>query len=185
MLSVEFYVSTRTNVVYHRQHQAAQIILDERDADANEFIPYASKFERASLRGMPTTAWQVKDLIKMLRDEYARHNDRVLAYVFLQEMYFIAICVHPDQRDHAMAYILTPGTFDPNYRPGGISAAALLPRMPNPGKPPGITNVSPENALRIDEMACYAILYGRPGPNFFTGVVMDHAYRVNHRSIFG
>ena len=34
-------------------------------------------------------------------------------------------------------------------------------------------------------MARYAILYGRPGPNYFTGVVIDYAYRVNRRSIFG
>ena len=185
MLSGSFYVSTRDNVAYHRLHQGAQIALDERGAPHSETIHYAPKFDKASPKGMPLTAWHVNCLIKMLRNEYSFHNDRTLAYVFLRELYFIAMGVHPDQRDHAMSYILMPGIFDPNYMPSEVSPATLLPRMPDPGKPPGITNVSPENALNIDEMARYAILYGRPGQNFFTGVVMDYAYRFNRRSIFG
>jgi hypothetical protein len=50
--------------------------------------------------------------------------------------------------------------------------------MPNPGKPMGITNLGPKQALNIEDMAQYAIMYGRPGPNHFTGVVIDYAYRV-------
>jgi hypothetical protein len=133
---------------------------------------------------MPTTAWQVRCLINMLHNQYAYHHDRILAYMFLREMYFISSCVHPDQQDHSMNHILIPGIFNPNYWPEGISAATLLSCMPNPSKPPGLTNMSPENALQLDEMAWYTILYECPGPNFCTGVVMDHTLRVNRQSIF-
>jgi len=57
--------------------------------------------------------------------------------------------------------------------------------MADPGKPPGLPNLGADSVLNIDEMARYVALYGRPGPNFYTGVVVDYAYRVNRRSVFG
>jgi hypothetical protein len=109
----------------------------------------------------------------------------VLAYIFLRELYFIARSVILEYWDHAMAHIMTPGIFDPNFMPPRVSAADLLPRMPDLGRPTGINNLGPEMALNIDEMARYAILYGRPGVNYSTGVVMDYAFRVSRQSIFG
>jgi len=41
------------------------------------------------------------------------------------------------------------------------------------------------NILHIDIMGLYILLHGQPGHNFFSGVVMDHAFRVNRRSVFG
>src|SRR5882757_273160 len=134
---------------------------------------------------MPLTAWEVKQLIKLLQNDYDNYYDRTLAYVFLREFFFISIGTTPSLRDGAMDFITTPGVFDPKYRPECMSPTDLWPRMPSPGKPPGITNLGPEHALNLDEMARYAILYGRHGPNFFTGIVMDYAYRVNRRSVFG
>jgi hypothetical protein len=47
-------------------------------------------------------------------------------------------------------------------------------------KPPDFTNI-----LHIDTMGLYILLHGHPGHNFFLGMVIDHAFRVNRRSIFG
>ena len=41
------------------------------------------------------------------------------------------------------------------------------------------------NILHVDVMGLYILLHRRPGRNFFTGVVIDHAFRVNRRSVFG
>jgi hypothetical protein len=113
------------------------------------------------------------------------YNDHILSFIFLQEFFIIARGVAPNLRDHAMIHITLLGVFDPTYIPSHISPASILPQVPDPGKPPGIENLGPGNVLNIDEMAWYAILYGRPGPNFFTSIVMDYAYRVNQRSAFG
>jgi hypothetical protein len=55
-----------------------------------EQVYKTTKFDKASPRGMPHTAWGVKNLTKILRDDYASYNDRVLAYIFLREMSYIA-----------------------------------------------------------------------------------------------
>jgi hypothetical protein len=185
MISGHFYVSGRTNTVFHRLHQEALLVHDERNTPFEGRTRGGVKFNRASPQGMPRTAWEVRSLIRILCNEYSPHFDRILSYIFLREFFFIARSVTPSLRDQAMIHIMTPGIYDPNYTPERISPADLLPRFPDPGKPTGITNPGPERALNIDEMARYAILYGRPGPNFFTGVVMDYAFRVNRRSIFG
>ena len=186
MISGLFYVSGRTNVVYHRLYQRDLIFRDEQPAGQEGPSPRTDlKFYKASPQGMPRTAWEVKCLLKLLHNDFSKHYDKVLAFVFLREFYLIARGVLPDIRDDAMNHIMIPGVYDPNFQPNNVSAADLYPRMPDPGKPTGINNVGPENALNIDEMARYAILYGRPGPNFFAGVVMDYAYRVHRRSIFG
>jgi hypothetical protein len=41
------------------------------------------------------------------------------------------------------------------------------------------------NVLHIDMMGLHILLHGHPGRNFFSGVVIDHAFRVNRWSIFG
>jgi hypothetical protein len=184
MLSGDFYVSGNDNTVYHRLHQSAQIALDVK-GQPFEGNSSTRAFDKASPRGMPLTAWEVDRLIKILYNDYSLHDDRVLAYIFLREFYIISRGIVPDLRDSAMTQITTPGVFDPNYMPSHVSAASLLPRMPDPGKPVGLTNIGPEQALCIDEMARYTIIYGRPGTNPYTGVVMDYAYRVNRRSMFG
>ena len=40
------------------------------------------------------------------------------------------------------------------------------------------------NVLHIDTMGLYILLHRHPGRNFFSGTVIDHAFRVNRRSIF-
>jgi hypothetical protein len=185
MLSEQFYVSRRTNTVFHRFHQGALIVHDDRNTPFESRGRSTPKFDKASPRGLPRTAWEVKCLVKLLHDSYGPYNDRVLAYIFLWEMHYIARGVTEDLRDHAMHFIMTPGVYDPNFMPNFSSTADFLPRGPDPGKPPGVPNLGPDSSLHLDDMARYVVLYGRPGPNFYTGVVIDYAYHVNRRSIFG
>jgi hypothetical protein len=185
MLSEQFYVSRRNNTVYHRIHQGAQIVIDDRNAPSEPRGNVTQKFDKASPKGLPRTAWEVKCLVQLLHDSYGPYYDRVLAYIFLREMHYIARGVIESIRDHAMEFIMTPGVYDPNYMPNFTTTADLLPRSLDPGKPPGVPNLGSDHALNIDEMARYIVLYGRPGPNFHTGVVIDYAYRVNRRSVFG
>ena len=46
-------------------------------------------------------------------------------------------------------------------------------------KPPDFAKI-----LHIDTMGLYILLHGRPICNFFLDVVIDHMFRVNHRSVF-
>ena len=185
LLSPAFFVSGQNNSVLHRLHQAAQIAHEERNAPQEDRRTRGAKIARVSPAGIPRTAWEVKGLLRLVHNNYANYDDQMLAYIFLRELYFIARSVIPEYWDHAMQHLMTPGIFDPNFIPTRVAAADLLPRMPDLGRPTGINNLGPEMALNIDEMARYAILYGRPGVNYSTGVVMDYAYRVNRRSIFG
>jgi len=41
------------------------------------------------------------------------------------------------------------------------------------------------NVLHIDTMGLYILLHGHPGRNFFSGMVIDHAFRVNRQFVFG
>jgi hypothetical protein len=186
MVSGSFYVSRQSNVVYHRLYQREFILRDGRPIGQEGPTPRTDlEFYKASFQGMPRTAWEVKRLIKILHNDYSKHHDKILSFVFLREFYLITRGVSSDLRDDAMNHIMIPEVYDPNFLPSHVSPAELYPRMADPGKPTGINNPGPESALNIDELARYAITYGRPGPNFFTGVVMDYAYRVHRRSIFG
>jgi len=177
MLSEQFYVSQRNNVVYHRLHHGAQVVHDDCNTPMGERGFVTQQFDKASPKGMPRMAWEVKFLIKLLHDDYCPYYDRVLAYIVRG--------VTENIRDHTMRFIMDPGVYDPNFMPNFTTTTDLLPRMADPGKPPGLPNLGADSALNIDEMARYVALYGRPGPNFYTGVVVDYAHRVNRRSVFG
>ena len=41
------------------------------------------------------------------------------------------------------------------------------------------------NVLHVDTIGLYILLHGHPGCNFFSGTVINHAFRVNRRSVFG
>jgi hypothetical protein len=90
MLSGSFHVVAQSNTVYHRVHQGAQIAIETRGLPADESSCPSKLFDKASPRGMPLTAWDVKQLIKLLRNDDEPYYDQVLAYVFLREFFFIS-----------------------------------------------------------------------------------------------
>src|SRR5260221_166496 len=69
MLSGQFYVSGNNNIIYCRVHQRAQIMHDNQGI-LNEDTTLVRLY-RASQKGMPCTAWEVKCLLKILRNNYA------------------------------------------------------------------------------------------------------------------
>ena len=183
LLSVPFYISTHNNIVYHREHQLSRINRYKGPSLPEESKPRDEKFRKASPQGIPHTAWEVNCLVHLLTNEYVNATDRILAYLFLQELYFIARGVVPTIRDQAMNYIMDPSNYNPETRPYEVSEYDIWLRTRALNKPTGIPNVALDWVLHIDKMAQYAILYGHPGPNFFQGVVMDYAYRVNRRLV--
>jgi hypothetical protein len=178
LLSGMFYTSDHTIIIYHHLHESARIQADLENR-LSGLPETAKRFRKGSPRGMPLTAWQVDRLIKLLHNSYAHYRDRILAFVFLREFYYIARSVTPAVRDPPMDHIMAQGVFNPNYFPDHIHASELLPPWPDLGRATGIANPSADHMLNIDEVARYAVLYGQPGVNHFTSIVMDYAFRVD------
>ena len=107
--------------------------------------------------------------------------------MLLREFRDIASCVVPQYRDRAMQHILDRA-FDPNNPPK--VPLAYLQRYRLPSLEPfhgnaGMKQLTAPNVINVDEMGLYVLLHGRPGRNFFSGVVINHAFHVNRRSVFG
>ena len=184
MLSGHFAPFAQINIVYHRVHQREHIRRIGRTGVAYTGPPPGEAFRKASPNGIPLTLGRSTTSLKCSQMNIVPHrtNTRLL---LLKELYMIATCVVPHLRDSAMTHITSPRDLRSQLYPMLSHPFRALPHFGRPRKTLGLVNVGPHRALHIDEMARYAILYGRPGPNFFVGVVMDHAFRVQRRSIFG
>ena len=75
MLSGSFHVVEQNNTFYHWVHQGAQIAIETRGLPAAETSRPSKQFDKASPCGMPLTTWEVKQLIKLLRNEYGPYYD--------------------------------------------------------------------------------------------------------------
>jgi hypothetical protein len=109
------------------------------------------------------------------------------AFMLLREFHGIASRVIPEYRDMAMQHVLDR-RFDP-YSPPKIEEGNLrMYQVPRYDVEPGSSGMKPPdfaNILHVDTMGLYILLHGCPGRNFFSGVVIDHAFRVNRQSVFG
>ena len=137
--------------------------------------------------GMPMTGMEVNRLITLTYDSRANARHRGEAFMILREFHGISSRVIPEYCDTAMQYIME-GKFDPG-KPPKIDIKYLqmyrIERYTGEVGGSGMRMPDLNNALHIDVMGLYILLHGRPGRNFFTGVVIDHAFRVNRRSVFG
>jgi hypothetical protein len=74
------------------------------------------------------------------------------------------------------------GKFDPS-KPPKIETRYLqmyqVPQFTGDAGSPGMKMPEFTNVLHVDTMGLYILLHGGPGRNFFSGVVIDHAFRVN------
>jgi len=107
--------------------------------------------------------------------------------MLLCEFQGIASYVIPEYRDAAMQHILDR-KFDPSKPPNIENRYLQMYRVPRYTIEPGSSGMKmPDfaNVLHVDTMGLYILLHGRPGRNFFSGMVIDHAFRVNQRSVFG
>jgi len=106
--------------------------------------------------------------------------------MLLREFCTIASRVVPQYRNRAMQHILDR-SFNPNNPRVPL---AYLQRYRLPSIEPfqgnaGIKQLAAPNVVNIDEMGLYVLLHGRPGRNFFSGIVINYGFHVNCRSVFG
>lgn len=185
MLDRGIYASRYDNRVYagRSAYQAANIEENKKtscgqpkDHAVYHRVPY----------GMPMTGTEVNRLISLIYDHRVRPAQRGEAFMLLREFREVASRVIPEYRDRAMQQVLDRTSFDPNSPPKIDLTHTQMYRVPRFGvetsrmRMPDATNV-----LHVDVMGLYILLHGRPGRNFFSGVVIDHAFRVNRRSVFG
>jgi hypothetical protein len=183
MLSGHFYVSSGTNKVFHRFHHRDLIDLEGRPIPPIIQQTWKAFFD-ASPNGMPMTALEVRNLVRLQLNTYGNRTGRIVATLFLRELYTIAQGVVPELRDKAMEYIVQPGVYKPDLIPHGCEEKDVFLHRPDPGKVVGLPNPLPAQALNVDEIARYVLFHGRPGANFSSGTVIDHAFRVHRRSAF-
>ena len=137
--------------------------------------------------GMPMTGLEVDCLINVTFNNRVTTYQQGEAFMILCEFHRIASYVIPEYCDTAMHYILDR-KFNPSKPPNIENRYLQMYLIPQytiePGslgmKMPDFTNV-----LHVDTMGLYILLHRHPGRNFFSGVVINHAFRVNRWSIFG
>ena len=136
---------------------------------------------------MPMTGSEVNCLISIAYDNRIAPYQQGEAFMLLREFHGIASWVVPKYRDTAMQHILE-GKFNP-LKPPKVDTRYLqlyrIPRFTGEVGHSGMKMPEAVNVLHVDTMGLYILLHGRPGRNFFSGVVIDHAFRVNRRSVFG
>jgi len=186
MLDRGLYASRYDNNVYagRTAYKAAEI---EENRQRSCGPPADHAIYQRVTYGMPMTGLEVNRLISIAYDNRKAPYQRGEAFMLLREFHGIASRVVPEYRDTAMQHILE-GKFDP-LKPPKIEARCLqiyrIPRFSGEAGNSGMKMPEAANALHVDTMGLYILLHGRPGRNFFSGVVIDHAFRVNRRSIFG
>ena len=186
MLDRGIYASRYDNNVYAGQtaYQAAEIEEHKRRScgpPADHAIYHRTTY------GMPMTGMEVNRLIAVAYDNRVQPRQRGEAFMLLREFHAIASRVIPEYRDTAMQQILE-GKFDPRKPPQIDMKYLQMYRLSRYTGEPGSSGMKmPDfaNVLNVDTMGLYILLHGRPGRNFFSGVVIDHAFRVNRRSVFG
>jgi hypothetical protein len=137
--------------------------------------------------GMPMTGMEVDHLTAVAYDHRVNPHHQGEAFMLLREFHGIASRVVPEYRDTAMQHIMG-GKFNPCKPPKIDTKYLQMYRVIWYTGEPGISGMKmPDlaNILHVDIMGLYILLHGWPGRNFFSGVVIDHAFRVNRRSIFG
>jgi hypothetical protein len=74
MLFRNFYVLGRSNAMFYRLHQGARITQDTRDTPDNDGGQSTKLWlYKVAQQGMPLTAWEVKQLLKLLHNEYGQY----------------------------------------------------------------------------------------------------------------
>jgi hypothetical protein len=185
MLDRGLYASRYDNNVYAGQtaYQAADIEENRRRSCGP---PAGHVVYQRVAYGMPMTGMDVDRLIAMAYDHRVNPRHRGEAFMLLREFHRIASRVVPEYRDTAMQHIMG-GKFNPQ-KPPKIDTKYLqmywVIRYTGEQGNSGMKMPDVANVLHVDIMGLYILLHGRPGRNFFSGVVIDHAFRVNRRSVF-
>jgi len=130
---------------------------------------------------------EVDRLIKLIYDNRVGPRHQGEAFLLLQEFHGIASHIILEYRDAVMQHVLDRRfnpLSPPRIKEGNLRIYHISHYDGEPGslgmKPPDLVDT-----LHVNITGLYILLHGWPGHNFFSGVVIDHAFRVNRRSVFG
>jgi len=180
MLDQGLYASRYDNNVYagRSAYQAAE--MEEKQKRSCGPPPNHAVYQRV-MYGMPMTRVEVDRLIKLIYDNRVGPRHRGEAFLLLREFHGIASRVIPEYRDAAMQHVLDR-RFDPLSPPRIEEGNLRTYRISRYDGEPGSSGMKPPDlvdALHVNVTGLYILLHGRPGRNFFSGVIDHHAFRVN------
>jgi len=197
-LGRHFYYSGLNNCVY-----AGKTAATAADYEGRYNTPYGPTTTRRLYsilpRGLPMNPHEVKRGIRLVNDRSELSLDRVDAYRLLEEFHRIASRFIPALRDRAMHGILEDDGYVKQVSrpfPGDRGLWEDFPIRRNEdafetnrrNKTAGAGLAPPDSSrmLDIDHWAQYLLHHGRIGSeNPVVGIVMNYAYQVDRRSVFG
>ena len=194
MYSNRAYFSRRSNALFVGQ-SAADASAFERDHHDAYYPPNSNQTYVRSIRGIPGSILELNKLLTLVKDRTNRFRYREAeeAFLLLRELYDISRRVLPAYRDRAMERIVRPGEFEPDitryFGNGAVEPLRPTISRPNALGPMGRASLqapSLSESFNLDAYGLYILLHGRPGSsNAIAGVLIDYAYRVNRRTVFG
>ena len=194
MYSNRAYFSKRSNALFIGRSATDASIFKRNSYDAY-YPPNSNQTYARSIRGIPGSIFELDKLLTLVKDKSDRFSFREAeeAFLLLRELYDVSRWVLPAYRDRAMERIMRPGVFNPDITHYFGNRAMEPPRptirRSDPSDPTGRPSLQAPplaESLNIDAYGLYVLLHGRPGStSAVSGVLMDFAYRVNRRTVFG
>ncbi|KAF4609970.1 hypothetical protein D9613_010370 [Agrocybe pediades] len=197
MLTRRAYYSQRSNVVYVRETTLAA-----REHEQNHKSAYTPPDSHPIYRrcpfGIPRHPADVDRLLSILHDKKVPTWARGEAHELLFEFRYIAQRTETTSMDRAMEYAFTVSRDELeadlperdltviNIPRNTSSIVTRQAESSSRGEGIGIPMPSREHYLHVDEVARYALMYGRPGAkNRILGIAIDFTYRVYRPTAFG
>ncbi|XP_006459862.1 hypothetical protein AGABI2DRAFT_116822 [Agaricus bisporus var. bisporus H97] len=202
MLHPRLYHSPFTNIVAAGQSAVASCNADKLTKGKDPWRPdKKNPLYKEAPMGIPMTPWDIEQLVRIIHNVYPRESTRVEAYRLLRQFCGISGCVMLAFRDKAMQAAVDLHFNDEKYAPSipnntrawdehfvPHEYSSVLTGC-NEYAPSGGTGVPPpktEHILEIDYVGQWVTLHACPGSNNqIHGIVMNHAYGIHHRSLFG
>ena len=195
LLTRHFYHSPYSNRVYAGRTALAAQRAEARNDEVHLPDPSRRLYKVAN-RGLPMNPQEIDDLVALVNHHHGAPIDKAEGYLLLRELRRISALSVAGRRDRAMALILGDEYNAPAFvapYPSGHPIWDHEPLTPESSDTPPSCRTSPGipipdagQPFALAAWARYILYHGRPGtPNQFVGIAMDHALRVNYRSVFG
>ncbi|KAG6875941.1 hypothetical protein C0992_001661 [Termitomyces sp. T32_za158] len=149
-------------------------------------------------RGFPCTPYELERLHKYCANPHVPHRNCIVTFMLLIEMRLFAQHLDTALQDRTMQILLDNPIYwnipNPITRPEDM---AFIKRLHIPTrflrtKDNGMTALhvmhapDPKKPFDLKQLAQYALIYGWPGlENTWQGIVVDFAYRMHWRTLFG
>lgn len=193
----QFYYSHLLNTIFvgHTAHRAAQ----HEQSTGTPFLDMSRPLLKCVPRGFPMNPRELMHLVMLITNKHEKKEVRAEAWELLTEFRRISSSFTPENRDRAMRmitdYDIIPRNMPiPYHRADSIWDYPPVARVGSPvtgnmaNRTGGIGLPQPEHdkSLDIDAWARWLVMHGRPGgDNPYAGIVMNRAFWVDRRSVFG